>query len=111
MAHVVTEPCINCKHTNCVAVCPVECFHEGKNFLVIDPVVCIDCGLCVYECPVSAIYADDMLPGAWHDFIEVNARFAKKWPRIKKSQNPLPTAPEFRQVHNKRDLLDPNPPD
>ena len=62
MTHIVAEPCINCKFTDCVAVCPVDCFHEGTNFLVIDPEVCIDCGLCIPECPVQAIFTEDELP-------------------------------------------------
>ena len=70
MTHVVGESCIGCKYTDCVAVCPVECFHEGPNFLVIDPEVCIDCGVCVAECPVEAIYDEKALPadGFRHDF-------------------------------------------
>ena len=64
MTHVVTENCINCKHTDCVEVCPVDCFHEGPNFLVIDPESCIDCTLCVAECPVGAIYPEDDVPRA-----------------------------------------------
>ena len=72
MTHVVTENCINCKHTDCVEVCPVDCFHAGPNFLVIDPDECIDCTLCVPECPVNAIFAEDEVPEEWKNFTEKN---------------------------------------
>jgi ferredoxin len=109
MAYVVTEPCINCKHTDCVEVCPVECFHEGANMLVINPDVCIDCGLCIPECPVSAIYDEDDLPPEYGEYKELNARFSMSWPRIRKSKPPLPTAAKFKDVKKKRGLLDPIP--
>ena len=73
MTYVVTENCIKCKYTDCVDVCPVDCFREGPNFLVIDPDECIDCTLCVAECPVEAIYAADDLPAADQPFVAVNA--------------------------------------
>ena len=76
MTFVVTEPCIKCKLTDCVEVCPVDCFHEGANFLVIDPDECIDCTLCVPECPVDAIYDEDELPEGQEHFIELNAELA-----------------------------------
>jgi len=79
MAYVVTEPCINCKYTNCAAVCPVEAFREGPNFLTIDPDECIDCDACVSECPVEAIFADDEVPAEWEHYIELNARLAEQW--------------------------------
>ena len=80
MTHVVTENCINCKHTDCVEVCPVDCFHEGANFLVIDPDECIDCTLCVEECPVDAIYAEGDLPAGQEAFIALNAQLSREWP-------------------------------
>ena len=82
MTYVVTENCIKCKHTDCVAVCPVDCFYEGPNFLVINPDECIDCAVCVPECPVDAIYADTDLPEDQKVFIEINADLFKIWPRI-----------------------------
>lgn len=82
MAYVVTENCIKCKYTDCVEVCPVDCFREGPNFLVIDPDECIDCTLCVPECPVSAIFAEDDLPPDQTQFTQINAELAKKWPAI-----------------------------
>ena len=72
MAYVVTDNCIKCKYTDCVDVCPVDCFHEGPNFLVIDPEECIDCTLCEPECPAEAIYAEDDVPAGQENFIELN---------------------------------------
>jgi ferredoxin len=89
-------------------VCPVDCFHEGVNFLAIDPEVCIDCGLCPPECPTSAIFAEEDLPEKWHAFIEINARLAPKWPVIDSQKEPLPEADEFAKVESKKDLLDQN---
>ena len=82
MAFVVTENCIKCKYTDCVDVCPVDCFHEGPNFLVIDPDECIDCTLCEPECPANAIFAEDELPADQQAFIELNAELSKIWPSI-----------------------------
>ncbi len=82
MTHVVTENCIHCKHTDCVEVCPVDCFHEGPNFLVIDPDECIDCTLCVEECPVDAIYAEGDVPAGQSLFVTLNAELARQWPVI-----------------------------
>ena len=107
MPHVVCEPCINCKHTSCVSVCPVNCFHEGPNFLAIDPETCIDCALCVYECPVKAIFEVDDIPEQWVNYVELNRNLSKVWPVIAKQKSPLPTAEEFRDVARKRHLLDP----
>lgn len=82
MTYVVTESCIRCKYTDCVEVCPVDCFHEGPNMLVIDPEECIDCSLCVPECPVDAIFADDDVPEDQRRFIQINAELAPDWPVI-----------------------------
>jgi len=82
MTFIVTESCIKCKYTDCVEVCPVDCFHEGPNFLVIDPEECIDCTLCVAECPVEAIYDEDELPDDQTHFIQLNAELAALWPVI-----------------------------
>lgn len=79
MPYVVAEPCINCKYTDCVEVCPVDCFYEGPNFLVIHPDECIDCNACVPVCPVEAIYADDELPAEYEHYAEWNAYLADKW--------------------------------
>jgi ferredoxin len=109
MTHVVAEACINCKFTDCVAVCPVDCFHEGTNFLVIDPEVCIDCGLCVPECPVEAIFSEDDLPEEWSEYLEINEKYTADWPVIDTQKDPLPTSDEFREVKGKKDLIDPAP--
>ena len=77
MTYVVTESCIKCKYTDCVEVCPVDCFYEGPEFLVIDPEECIDCGLCEPECPIEAIKADDELPPDQIEFIEINLKLAE----------------------------------
>ena len=82
MTYVVTENCIKCKYTDCVEVCPVDCFHEGPNFLVIDPDECIDCTLCEPECPINAIYAEDDLPEGQEQFLELNADLSQQWPVI-----------------------------
>ncbi len=80
MTFVVTESCIKCKYTDCVEVCPVDCFHEGPNFLVIDPDECIDCTLCEPECPVEAIFAEDDVPEDQKHYTQLNADLAKEWP-------------------------------
>ena len=78
MTYVVTEACIKCKYTDCVEVCPVDCFYEGENMLVIHPDECIDCGACVPACPVEAIFALDETPEKWKSFIPVNAQYFQK---------------------------------
>jgi len=82
MTFVVTEKCIRCKYTDCVDVCPVDCFHEGPNFLVINPQECIDCTLCVPECPVDAIYAEQELPEEHQQYLQLNEELANVWPVI-----------------------------
>src|SRR6476619_4346088 len=106
MAHVVTENCINCKHTDCVEVCPVDCFHEGPNFLVIDPVECIDCTLCVEECPVGAIFAEDDVPAGQEPFLAINAELAPLWPVLTRKKPALPDADQWDGVPDKLPLLD-----
>ncbi|MDE2088841.1 MAG: DUF3470 domain-containing protein [Gammaproteobacteria bacterium] len=106
MTYVVTEPCIKCKYTDCVEVCPVDCFHEGANFLAIDPNVCIDCGLCVDECPVNAIWKVDDLPQDYANYVRLNAEFARLWPVIKRRKDPPPDADAWAQVKDKSQHLD-----
>jgi ferredoxin len=106
MTFVVGENCIKCKHTDCVEVCPVDCFYEGPNFLVIHPDECIDCALCVPECPVDAIFAEDDLPEDQKEFLPLNAELAAIWPNIK-TMKPAPAdAAEWKDVPGKRKLLE-----
>lgn len=105
MTYVVTEACINCKHTDCVEVCPVDAFHEGANFLVIHPDECIDCGVCVPECPVEAIYADTDVPAALQKYLGLNAELAQDWPAITRKLEPLPDAKHWATVPDKFELL------
>ncbi|MBT4962984.1 MAG: ferredoxin family protein [Francisellaceae bacterium] len=102
MTFVVTEQCIRCRYTDCVEVCPVDCFHVGENFLVINPDECIDCALCEPECPVEAIYPEDELPEKYQNFLKINADLAEKWPVISESKGPLDDASEW---ENKEDKL------
>lgn len=106
MAYVVTENCIKCKYTDCVDVCPVDCFHEGPNFLVIDPGECIDCTLCVAECPANAIFAEDDVPKDQVRFIALNAELAKQWKVIVEKKDAPADAEEWRDVKDKFNLLE-----
>ena len=106
MTHVVTESCIKCKYTDCVDVCPVDCFKEGPNFLVIDPDECIDCAVCIPECPVNAIYAEEDLPAGQEAFTALNAELAKAWPVITDKKDALPDAEQWKDVKDKRQYLE-----
>ena len=106
MTFVVTEACICCKYTDCVEVCPVDAFREGPNYLVIDPGECIDCAVCVPECPVSAIYAEEDVPGEQQDFTRLNAELARVWKPITKTKKALPDADAWREVTDKRAELE-----
>ena len=106
MTFVVTENCIRCKFTDCVEVCPVDCFREGPNFLVIDPDECIDCALCEPECPANAIFAEDDVPEAQQEFVQLNAKLSKQWPVITRNKGGLPDAEEWKGAPNKRQYLD-----
>ena len=106
MTHVVTESCIRCKFTDCVDVCPVDCFREGPNMLVIDPDECIDCAVCIPECPVEAIRAEEDVPADQQRFIALNAELAAAWPSITRTKESLPDADAWREVKDKFDQLD-----
>ncbi len=122
MAYVVADPCVKCKYTDCVAVCPVDCFYEGKNSLAINPDECIDCGACEPECPTTAIFEESELPAKWAVYKDLNALFtgvkkasevtlppaiaaaagaAEPWPNITEQKKPLPGADEAAKEENK----------
>ena len=108
MTHVVTESCIRCKYTDCVDVCPVDCFREGPNMLVIDPDECIDCAVCIPECPVNAIYAEEDVPPDQMNFIKLNVELSQQagWkPLIARKPAP-PDADAWAKVKEKKHLLE-----
>ena len=106
MTHVVVESCIKCKYTDCVDVCPVVCFREGPNFLTIDPDECIVCAVCIPECPVNAIYAEEDVPEDQRDFIALNVELAKQWPAITRMKPHAADADDWKDVRDKRHLLE-----
>jgi ferredoxin len=106
VTHVVSEACIRCKYTECVDACPVDAFREGRNMLVIDPDECIDCAVCIPECPADAIYGGEDLPADQQHYLSINARLAKRWPVITRRKAALPDASRWRRVRAKADLLD-----
>jgi ferredoxin len=106
MTFVVTENCIKCKYMDCVEVCPVDCFHEGPNFLVIDPDECIDCTLCEPECPAEAIYSEEEVPAGQEQFKQINAELAKKWPVITEKKDSPPDADHWKGRAGKLPLLE-----
>lgn len=89
MTYVVKSECVDCKHTDCVKVCPVDCFFEGENTLVIDPDICIDCAICEPECPVGAIVSDRKLKPEEHHWLDFNKEMSKKWPVITKVKDAM----------------------
>ena len=106
MTYVVTENCIKCKYTDCVEVCPVDCFHEGPNFLVIDPEECIDCTLCEPECPIGAIFSEDDLPDDQTQFIALNIELSQQWPVITEMKPAPADAKEWEGVPDKLQYLE-----
>jgi ferredoxin len=106
MTHVVTENCIKCKHTDCVDVCPVDCFREGPNFLVIEPDECIDCAVCIPECPVNAIFAEEDVPADQKAFIALNAELSRGWPSITDKKDALSDAEQWKDVSGKLQYLE-----
>ena len=128
MAYIVADPCVKCKYTDCVAVCPVDCFYEGVNMLVIHPDECIDCGACEPECPTTAIFEEADLPDKWAPYVSINAVFsgctefgdadtngwpdalkagATVWPVIAEQKPPLPGADDASDQKNKLGELSP----
>jgi len=106
MTYVVVENCIKCKYTDCVEVCPVDCFHEGPNFLAIDPEECIDCTLCEPECPAEAVLAEEDLQEGQEHFLALNAELCVNWPVITEQTPPLPDAEEWDGKPDKLKLLE-----
>jgi len=107
MTYVVVEACIKCKLTDCVEVCPVDCFYEGENMLVIHPDECIDCGVCEPECPIDAIKPDT--DDGLADWLELNREYAEKWPNITRQKEPMADSDEWRDVKDKKQYFSPNP--
>jgi ferredoxin len=107
MPYVVTENCIKCKYQDCVEVCPVDCFYEGENFLVIHPDECIDCGVCEPECPAEAIFPDSEPAAA--EWLDINRKFAELWPNITRKRESLPDADAWKDKPNKAELLSEKP--
>ena len=106
MTYLVTDACIKCKHMDCVEVCPVDCFHEGPNMLVIDPEECIDCTLCEPECPVEAIMSEDDLEDDQQAFLELNAELSAQWPVLTEKKDGPPDAAEWETVKDKLQYLE-----
>ena len=106
MTYVVLENCIKCKYTDCVDSCPVEAFHEGENMLVINPDECIDCGVCVPECPIDAIKADEDLQTYEEEFLTLNEKMSQIWPVITETKEPLADADDWADVEDKLKHLD-----
>ena len=106
MTYIVTDNCIKCKYTDCVEVCPVDCFKEGPNFLVIDPDECIDCTLCEPECPITAIFPEDDLPAGQEHFLALNAELAPLWPTITTRKDAPADAKEWENREDKLKLLE-----
>jgi ferredoxin len=107
MPFVVTESCIQCKYTDCVVVCPMDCFFEGPNFLAINPDECIDCSVCVPECPVNAIVNAAEISEDQKHFVELNRSLSQDadWKRIRVQKEPMPDHEKWAQVQDKMSLL------
>jgi ferredoxin len=106
MAYIVADPCVKCKYTDCVEVCPVYCFYEGPNFLVIHPDECIDCGACEPACPTKAIFPEESVPEKWKEYVQLNADLSKKWPNITEKKDGLPDADAWKDREDKRAFLE-----
>ena len=111
MTYVVTEACIQCKDTDCVTVCPMDCFMEGPNFLVINPDECIDCSICVAECPLGAIVSDHEIAHDQRHFIDLNRQLSQHadWKRISRAKPPLPDHEHWAAIKDKLALLKTEP--
>lgn len=105
MAYVVTDACVRCKYTDCVVACPVDCFHEAEHMVVIDPEECIDCGACVPECPVEAIFLDEDVPETMQEYIALNASLSLRTPIITEAKDAHPEATQYKDVVGKIHLV------
>ncbi len=99
MTYVVIEACIKCKFMDCVEVCPVDCFYEGENMLVIHPDECIDCGVCEPECPIEAIIPDTDAGG--EEWVEMNRKYSEAWPNITRKGESPPDSDDWKDVPDK----------
>lgn len=108
MTYLVNDKCIKCKHTDCVEVCPVDCFYEGENMLVISPDECIDCGVCVPECPEEAIISDndDSLKESSVDWLQYNTEKSLIWPNITESKDPYPEYEKYQIMEDRIKFLE-----
>ena len=106
MTYIVNDKCIKCKLMDCVEVCPVDCFYEGPNMLVINPAECIDCALCEPECPIDAIYSEDEVPDDQIKYIELNAELCMEWPNIVEQKDPLPDSENWKKVSDKFEMIE-----
>ena len=99
MTYIVTQHCVDCKYTDCVAVCPVDAFHEDERILWINPDTCVDCDACVPACPVEAIYSEENLPDKWSAYLELNAKGCENTPVINEQKSPLPSAKSLEELN------------
>ena len=103
MTYIVKDECIKCKLTDCVEVCPVDCFYEGENMLVINPDECIDCGVCEPECPIDAIVSDNVDLKDKEKWLELNKKYSEEWPVITTKKDPMPDHKKFENITDKYD--------
>ncbi|MCL1623074.1 ferredoxin family protein [Moraxella sp. Tifton1] len=106
MTFVVTDNCVLCKYTDCVEVCPVDCFYEGPNFLVINPDECIDCALCEPECPANAIFSEDEIPAGQEEYLAINEELSQVWTNITEKKDPMPDYEKWDGVSGKIQYLE-----
>ena len=109
MTFIVTDKCIKCKYTDCVEVCPVDCFYEGENMLVFNPDECIDCGVCEPECPIEAIKSDEELLAGEEKWLDINTKFSALWPNITEQKEPMEDAGGWAEKDNKGELFSEKP--
>ena len=109
MTYIVNDACIRCKYMDCVEVCPVDCFYEGENMLVIHPDECIDCGVCEPECPIEAIKSDEELAPGEEKWLDINTKFSALWPNITAAKEPMADADAWAEKDNKGELFSEKP--